>query len=79
MIKFLKELINDNYVYCPWNKYIPKFIIKKLGLLRVGVWLLNLNKAYILEDDYGYWKLRFLSGSFGNFWLKKNLYTVRKI
>ena len=79
MINFFKQLFYDNYVFCPWGKYIPYFICKKLKLLRVGVWLLNLKSPHRIEDTYRYYKLTFINGSYGNFWLDKKLYTVRKI
>lgn len=51
MINFFKQLFYDNYVYCPWNKYIPNFICKKLKLLKVGVWLLNLkNHIFYMKN-----------------------------
>jgi hypothetical protein len=76
MIKFLKELLYDNYVYCPWGKYIPRYILKKFKLLRVGVFLLNLNNHFEVTEDNKYWRLNFITGSDANFWLDKKLYKV---
>lgn len=72
----IKELIHDNYIYCPYGKYIPKFILKKFNLLMVGVFLLNLNNDYVIEDKGKYYTLYFMKGSCGRFHLDKNKYRI---
>ena len=76
MITFFNQLLFDNYAYCPWNKQIPNWICRKFKLLKVGVWLINLNSNVVLYEEDRYWRLEFTNGTYGNFWLDKKLYTV---
>jgi hypothetical protein len=70
------------YIYCPYSKFIPNIILKKLNLIVCGVFLLNLNKNYRITDSFisNDWVLEFTDyDCFGKFYFSKKLYNVRKV
>lgn len=74
MIKFIKELLFEDYIYFPY--YFPKIIQRKLSRIKCGKFLLNLNRNWYLDDTSNlYYKIK-STNSYVTFWLSKKEYTI---